>query len=320
MISKFIMPYEDEYFLGWLMRLAYLNSFTTLADFLKDLTGYEWRLSKSRISSISSLMSYILSYFGDISEFDIMKLIHSSTLYDFYRHFWDNDKLDAYLNLASSIDKHDVYPIHNADWINYCDHCDMGYFRTCNQLPYLNRCPRCGRKLSHFSYNHKGKFELSNVNHDQRYDVSDLISSIFFSKSYFSWRDIREILKVKYIEVLVGNHFTGLNHNQFPWLLEENKGLAIHICDYYDNDYFRKDSAYENDTSILYALLLINALFNDFDEFAKFGMNIGHVFNMPIIHNSGLRGHGTIDSNEDLYKIHCSYGGKIVTDLTGIEG
>lgn len=317
MISKFVMPYEDEYFLGWLIRLTELNHFSSVTDFLSELTGERWPTSATRLFSVSAAINYILSYLGNANDFNVMGFIHHSTLYDFYRHFLGEKTLDDYLISASSLNGGSISYIRKMNWLNYCDHCDNGYFKTYNQLPYLDKCPKCGGKLSHFVYDGKGWFNNSGVNNIRHNGLSNLIGSILFSRYYFTWKDIREILKVRYAETLVENN---LNYAYFPWFLEGKKNIVPERADIYDQDYFCFNEEYTRDSEIYDALFIINTLFDGYDEFIDYGMNIGHVYNMPVIKNDNLGTFGTIlDSDQDLITIAKPCGKTIITNLMNIN-
>lgn len=316
MISKFVMPYEDEYFLGWLIRLADLNHYSSVTDFLSELTGERWSTSGTRLFSVSTMLSYILSCFNATNELNVMWFIHHSTLYDFYRHFLGERALDDYLTAASLLCTGKRTYIRKMNWLNYCDRCDNGYFRTCNQFPYLDACPKCGKKLSHFLYNDKGWFMNSDVNNIRYNGLSNLIESVQLSKYYFTWEDIRRILKVKYAETLVEYD---LNCRYFPWFLEEKKNMAPEIADIYDHDYFCFNEEYMSDREIFEALFIINSLFDGYGEFMNYGLNIARVYNMPLIKSNNLGSFGTIlDSDQDLLKIRKPCGKVLITSLMNV--
>lgn len=306
MILNVTKPYHDEYFLGWLIRMSWLNAYTCLEDFLTDLMGTKCTLSINRISSISMMTGTIVSCVPEL-KLDVSSLIKSATLYDFYKHFVGIAQLQYYLSLAYS---------NNSNWetgvtahntiLKYCENCDSGYFKTVNQIPGISCCLNCLRPLKTVDLSTRGALvKHFGYTDEPNKEISSLLGDIFSSEYTFDFRLVRNIFYNKYSRILEEYHYKGNGYNQFVDYLR-GKGMERFTSLKYSDIYFTNylNIPFETDEQILDAVNLINTLFGSFDHFIPTTNELLKENNKNIVAGSDFGQYGTVnEQNEDLLKV-----------------
>lgn len=278
MVPNITKPFHDEYFLGWLIRMSWLNAYTYLEDFLTDFMNDKCKLTINRISSIEMMIGTISSCVPEL-ELDITSLIKSATLYDFYKHFASENQLQRYLSLAYSC-KNDWkigIKTYKSPLLKYCDHCDSGYFKTVNQIPGISCCLECSRPLKTIILSETGALsDYCGLNDNPDIEFSRLLGDIYSSVNAFDFRSIRNLFYKRYSDILEEYQYKGNGYNQFINYLRK-KGMDRFTSLKYPDAYFTNymDVSFETVDQIIDATNLIKTLFGSYDHFIVSSEELG---------------------------------------------
>ncbi|GEM_PF-5546094 len=306
MIHNITKPFHDEYFLGWLIRMSWLNAYTHLEDFLADLMNAECKLSINKINSITMMIGTLASCVPDL-KLNTTSLIKSATLYDFYKHFVGEAQLQYYLSLAYSHKSHwETGITANDASLKYCDHCDSGYFKTVNQIPGISCCLECSRPLKSVDLSANGTLtEHHGFTDEPNIELSKLLADIYSSVYTFDFRSIKHLLYNKYCEVLEEYHYKGNGYNQFVDYLRK-KGMDRFTSLKYPDAYFTNymDVPFETVEQITDVISLIRLLFGSYDHFIASSDEFVKTDSKIIAPGSDFGLYGTvIEQNNDLLKV-----------------
>lgn len=306
MIHNITKPFDDEYFLGWLIRMSWLNAYTRLEDFLTDLMDAKCTLSINKINSISMMIGTIIAHVPEL-ELDTSSIIKSSTLYDFYKHFIGEAQIQYFLSSAYS--DHTNWETGITDYdvtLKYCEHCDTGYFKTVNQIPGISCCLKCSRPLKTVGLTANG---VLTEHHGYIYKLDEqtrkLLIDFYASPCTFDFKTIKQLLYDKYKEILKKYHYRGDGYNQFVDYLRK-KGMddfnSLKYPDAYFTDYL--NVPYEKGGEIIDVINLIRVMFGDYDHFIDGVTRLIKSDSKAIEIGTNLGVYGTVtEKNDDLLKV-----------------
>ena len=272
-------PRKNEYLYGWLLIQSILNACDSISGYLSAVIRKI--PEKGRLGKHMS-MPWLLRLASDSFHTDPFSLFFESGLYDFYRHFWGNYRLQSALDEAfgqKESRRAELGKMNRVDEMKFCPKCDA-YFRTDSQIPFADTCSVCGNPLMTTCISGTGR--IQNIRPSENCGIDSLVRGFFHTEHQFDYHDIRTAILVRYLEISIENGIRTDGSNEFVLYLIF-LGMEKHEAYKYPDRYFSDfmNCPYDSRDDIFTLVRLIKFLFGGFSDFTEYMRKIGHIRHYP---------------------------------------